>query len=441
MKKIITSLFIVSLLSINSGKAQTWMALSTGLGSSTESIKAIAENPITHEIYAGGTFTSPVSYLAKWNGTTWEQVGNGITGPVYSLAFKDQELYVGGLFSIAGSASVNNIAKWALGSWSDVGGGFNGQVNCIFINTTTEAIYAGGTFSLSGSNTMNHVSLLLANNWTQLGTGIAAVVNTITEFNGLLYSGCDNLSAPVQKFDGNNWSAVSGISGGKVYALAPFSNYLYAGGDFSVPTFAAAKYSGTSWGTIQTTFSSTDKIYAFSARSNTVLYIGGKFNSLGIPNLQSSYAAKINSPITPLQTITSISSVLNGEVYAIGNQNGKVIVGGKFTSPASNIAITSTTIDVNELSNFEITKNFFPNPTTGKAHLSIFSIERLINPILKVYDLQSKQIKNLLTEININNNDIEFIFDCTNFPAGNYYYILNSDGNDILSDKFVIIHK
>jgi hypothetical protein len=438
MKRISTLLSILSI-SIAQTFAQSWLPMGSGLGTSTESVKAIAESP-SHELYAGGNFTGGSgSYLAKWNGSSWDIVGTGVNGPIYALICKNNEVYVGGAFTSAGGVSVNNFAKWSGGVWSDVGGGFNDQVNCIYVaSDPSGTIYAGGRFSQSGTNTMNHVSKLVSGVWTQVGTGISSVVNSIAEYGGSVYAGTENVASPVSKFDGSSWSTVSGISGGKVYALASFSGYLYAGGDFSVPTFAASKYNGTSWSTIQTTFGSSDKIYALSPRFSTVMYIGGKFSNLGIPGSQSSFIARINSPITPIQSITVTSSTIDGEVYAIGNLSGKVIAGGKFANPATNIAITSTTIGVNELSNIVVEKNFFPNPVHGSANLVVTTSERLKNPGLQVFDLQSRLIDNLKVDQTLNNNSIEFKIDCSDLARGNYYYLLTEDGQSVLSDKFVV---
>ncbi len=439
MKKISTLLLLLFSLTKIDGVAQSWETMSTGLGSSTESVKAIAESP-GHEIYAGGTFTGSVSYLAHWTGSSWTAVGSGVNGPVYALAFKNNDLYIGGSFSLAGGVTVSNIAKYNIstGVWSDVGGGFNGQVNCLFVSATSGTLFAGGAFSLSGGNTMNHISKLVSTTWTQIGSGISAVVNSIAEFQNTQWAGCENTSAPVQKYGVSGWVGETGISGGKVYALASFSNNLYAGGDFTTPTFAAARFDGTSWGTIQTTFSPSDKIYAFSARYNTVLYIGGKFTNLGIPGSTASYIARINSPTTPIQTITLTSSTIGGEVYAIGNQSGKVIAGGKFSSPATNVAITSTTIDVNELSDLVINKSFYPNPVVDKAYISISTKERLKNPQIKIFGIQSQLITDLTIERTINNNEINFTVDCSTLPSGNYFYMVTENEKSVVTDHFIV---
>jgi hypothetical protein len=439
MKKIFTFLLIINSLGTISF-AQTWLTMSSGLGSSVESVKTIVENPISHEIFAGGTFTSPVSYLAKWNeGTaTWEAVSGGVNGPVYSIVFKSNQMFVGGAFTMAGTTPVSNVAMLDNNAWSDIGGGFNGSVNCLYLSTDS-TLYAGGSFSLSGSNTMLHISkLVLPSTWTQMGAGISSVVNAIAEFNGAQYAGCSNISAPLLKFNGSDWNAETDVFGGRVYALATFSNNLYAGGDFTSPTFAAARNNGSSWGTIQTTFSTSDKIYAFHSRLNTLLYIGGNFQNRGIPGHEASYIAKITSPTTPIQSITDQSSIVSSEVYAIGVQSGKVVAGGKFTSPASNITITSTTINVNEISDNVISRNLFPNPVNGKVHIDINTKENLKNPEIKIYTIQSQLVPNLNIESTNENKQTEFVVDCGFLPAGNYYYVVTDQNKNIATDNFVI---
>src|ERR1700686_550392 len=52
------------------------------------------------DVYVGGYFTTAddviVNHVAKWNGTSWSSLGNGIAGRVYSLAVSGSTLYAGG---------------------------------------------------------------------------------------------------------------------------------------------------------------------------------------------------------------------------------------------------------------------------------------------------------------------------------------------------------
>jgi len=92
-------------------------------------------------VYAGGTFTTaggaPASYLAKWDGTQWREVGRGVNARVTGLAVYDDgsgpALYVAGDFTSVQtreawtgadvSIPANHVAKWTGSSWSEVAGG------------------------------------------------------------------------------------------------------------------------------------------------------------------------------------------------------------------------------------------------------------------------------------------------------------------------------
>jgi hypothetical protein len=437
MKKIITLLFLIIIFLSESGFTQTWESI--GALGPTGNVKAIAESP-THEIYAGGAFTGSGNfYLAVWSGGSWNQLGSGINGPVFALVFIDNDLYIGGSFNLANGIAVNNIVKYNVVTnvWSDVGGGFNGQVKCFYVDTNN-ILYAGGAFSQSGVNTMNHISKLESGTWTPVDSGINSVVNAITEYSGSLWAGTENVSTPLYKNGVNGWNPDTIIKNGRVYALAEFSNNLYVGGDFSIPAIAAARFDGTNWGTIQTTFLPGDKIYALSPRSDIVLYIAGKFLNKGVPGFEADYIARINSPTTPLKSITVSSSKINGEVYAIGNQGGKVIAGGQFSSPASNIAITSTTINIDELSGLIVNKSFYPNPVSNKAYLNIRTKEHLKNPELKFYDMQSQLLRELNIDRRLNNKEVEFTIDCAELAPGNYFYTVSDNDKIITSDIFIV---
>ena len=442
MKKASTLLiFIFSLTAFNL-HSQTWTALASGLGVSTESVKTVEVDP-SGNIYAGGTFTGAINYIAKWpiNGNAWEGLGAGVDGPVYAISAKtSSDIYVGGDFNNAGGSAAENIARWSGTTWTTLGSGLNGTVKCIFIeNSLAAPVFAGGEFTLSGASSMNHIAKWSNNTWTTIGSGLNSIVNSIVENNSTLYSGTENLIDPVQKFDGTSWSSVSGISGGKVNALASFNNELYAGGEFSSPTRAAAKYDGTSWGTISTTFGSTDKINAMLVRSG-VLYLGGKFSGLGVGS-QASFISRKTTTNNPIQSITTLANSLNDEVYAIGYLNNKLIVGGKFTQstiPLNHIAITNVTIDIDELSNIVVTKNFFPNPVISLAHLTLTTNIKLLKPELKIYDVQSRLVSTISNKEESHGNEINFTFDCTSYPKGNYYYILSENGKGVFSDPFIV---
>ena len=75
MKKNLLLIFLFNI-SINI-YAQNWTSLGSGLNNS---VYAIVE--YNGEIYAGGAFDSaggiPASHIAKWNGSNWTVVGDGL---------------------------------------------------------------------------------------------------------------------------------------------------------------------------------------------------------------------------------------------------------------------------------------------------------------------------------------------------------------------------
>lgn len=71
------------------------------------------------DIYIGGSFLSMdgvtgYNSLAKYSGGSWSKIGDtpntGVFGRVHTLTFDDGDLYIGGLFSLAGGKPTSNLA-------------------------------------------------------------------------------------------------------------------------------------------------------------------------------------------------------------------------------------------------------------------------------------------------------------------------------------------
>src|SRR6185295_13726909 len=102
-----------------------------------------------------------------------------------------------------------------------------------------------------------------------------------------------------------------------------------------------------------------------------------------------------------------------------------VVAGGRFSTPQINIAMTDSTIGVNELGDVIVNKTFFPNPVHGNAQLTVTTKERLKNPALQIFDLQSRLVQDAGIEMNFTDNKIEFRINCANLARGSYYYMLS----------------
>ncbi len=442
MKRTFTLITLFLIVNISQSLAQAWQAMASGLGASTEEVKTVAVDP-NGKIYVGGTFTNvngSISYLATWTGSAWAAVGGGVNGPVYSIGIKTaSDIYIGGQFTDAGGVTVSNIARWNGSAWSAVGDGFNNKVLCVY-TPGSGIVYAGGEFSLSGSTAVSHIAKLQAGVWVAMGSGVPANVNAIVEHSGSVYAGCDQSSGPVLKYDGSSaWTVVSGLSSGKVSALASFGGFLYAGGTFTSPTPACAKWDGTTWNTIVTNFSFGQRVNVLYTRTDA-LYIGGNFTGVGL-SPQPNYIARIAASNQPIKGFTISSELTSGEVFAIGKSAGYVVAGGKFATPTSpvtnNISITSTTIDVNELSNLVVDQTLYPNPAHGKTTLTINTVSPFNKPELKIFDVQSKLIQTEIQSV-VENNRITYNIDLATVPAGHYYYVLLEDGQPVTSNIFIV---
>lgn len=109
-------------------------------GPSGNYVHAMAYDPLNNELYAGGNFSSK---LMKWNGTTWSTVyytgTTQLNSQIKVLHFYNTKLYVGGLFTNIGNYvaiydTINN-------TWIQLGNGVSGPCYSITISPYTGVIY------------------------------------------------------------------------------------------------------------------------------------------------------------------------------------------------------------------------------------------------------------------------------------------------------------
>ena len=166
----------------------TWSDVGGGVDGPVHTLE-VANFSGLDELYIGGDFSAggggaAVSNLARWNGIGFSAVDGGTDGPVYSLlkypAPADLML-VGGDFSTAGGEVAPCVALFnpTLG-FSSVGAGFNGPVRALALHQG--ATFAGGSFSASGATPLNNLALLSAGNWGDLGGGVTGPVYALESF-------------------------------------------------------------------------------------------------------------------------------------------------------------------------------------------------------------------------------------------------------------------
>ena len=135
-----------------------WTAVAPGVSQPT--VMCMAE--YNGELYVGGQFTFaggvPANLIAKWNGIQWSAVGGGVTcgcGPinqrVNAMEVYDGELYVGGIFDMAGIIPAHNIARWNGSEWLPVCDPISGPPGGVkAFEVYNEELYVAGSFTSAG---------------------------------------------------------------------------------------------------------------------------------------------------------------------------------------------------------------------------------------------------------------------------------------------------
>lgn len=342
-----------------------WTPLGTGLGRAISSYPAVTALTVSgSDLYAGGNFTAAdrtaVNYIARWNGSNWSALGTGLNNNVHALAVAGTDLYAGGVFTIAGGSTANRIAKWNGNAWSPLGTGMDNHVEALAVSGSD--LYAGGIFNTAGGRTVNHIAKWNGSTWTNLAGGLNSIVSALAVSGGNLYAGGSFSTASntngipftvncIAKWNGTNWSALgSGMSGSGMYvfALAISSNYVYAGGRFTmaggIPANHIARWDGTNWSALGPglgfdPFNATIPVYALLLRGN-ILYAGGSFTNAG--NVAVNYIARWDgtnwSALGSGISTGAYANYISPFVYALSLSPRGLFAGGTFTMAGGKVS-------------------------------------------------------------------------------------------------------
>jgi hypothetical protein len=207
----------------------SWQALAGGFNDTVWSL-ATHESGGVNRLIAGGQFTqsggAPLARIAQWNGSNWQPLGAGFDdGVVKVVRVLDDgsgpAIFAGGTFTRSGGLTRNGVAKWNGSSWQPLGSGITGSVSALEQVTFggRRLIVAGGSFVQPGSPGLNRIAAwdALDGQWRPLGAGFNAPVSSLAVCNTAegtrLVAGGQFTTAdgqPVQRFavwDGVGWSA------------------------------------------------------------------------------------------------------------------------------------------------------------------------------------------------------------------------------------------
>ncbi|NVO19877.1 MAG: T9SS type A sorting domain-containing protein [Bacteroidetes bacterium] len=146
-------------------------------------------NDAAGNIYAAGYFTNSNGkfFVAKWNGTAWDELGglNGLAAnnEIFSICSDPAgNIYAAGKFSngIYSSDGYEYVAKWDGTSWTEVGGlnalAANDYIESI-ISDSKGNIYASGSFFKGGHGI---VAIWNDTTWSELGAPGSLAANSST---------------------------------------------------------------------------------------------------------------------------------------------------------------------------------------------------------------------------------------------------------------------
>ena len=381
LKKLLLSFYLLSLITFVN--AQSWMELGVGADSlywSQGGIDAICIDAFDNVYIAGRADTAIYYNVFKWNGIHWSQVGLGANAlnanaPIFALCIDDSgNIYAGGDFTPYFEAQgPQYIAKWNGSTWNQIKSGSNpfyvgGVINSITLGSGN--IYASG--GITNGYSQSYVA-----EWT--GDTLIELINRTgsnvsfsrTDHSGNLYAVGD-FSDTVEAFNiarwnGNSWVQLgTGANAldasalnfcidnlGNIYAVC---NYYIGNEKNNSELYIVVKWNGASWeelGQGVNALNANQPITSICADSLGNIYVGGAFTNaegkLYIAKWNGSSWKELGAGRGAINAsyIEKICAYDTNVVYAIGvfaNKNGNYYVTRYLGSGAVIASLTTTSL-------------------------------------------------------------------------------------------------
>lgn len=168
----------------------TWSEVGGGIGTGDldAGVEALALDPLTGHLFAGGQFTTAggntIRSLARFDGERWNGIRDGgphledeSPGLVRALAITEEALFVAGRFAGAGGETLNSVGRLDLDTeeWSALGDGLThvrsyGTADALAVRG--EQVFVGGTFQQAGEASARNVAAWDGQAWGPLGRGV-----------------------------------------------------------------------------------------------------------------------------------------------------------------------------------------------------------------------------------------------------------------------------
>ncbi|MBL8762589.1 MAG: hypothetical protein JNL50_14940 [Phycisphaerae bacterium] len=338
-------------------------------------VSALAVLP-NGDLVAGGDFLVAGSVIAngmaRWNGSAWSALGDGAGGdlglpPVAALAvLPNGNIVAAGGFTEMGGSLRSNIARWDGSSWQDMAGGMDSAVNALAIAPNGNLV-ATGYFQTAGGVAASRVARWDSTTssagtaWSALGAGlqtyedeffgnaVAVMPNgdVIVAGNSYIRDYPPPHANGIARWNGTAWSTLAGglrdvydngIAGFTLLKLQ--TGELLVGGQFNraggasgVGAANLATWNGSSWSALATGFN--DWLITAEPLANGDVLACGAFTTAGagpapgaVARFNGSTWAAVGSP--------GLAGFVSD---AIELGNGEYLVGGGFWLPGQDAAV------------------------------------------------------------------------------------------------------
>jgi hypothetical protein len=278
----------------------TW----TGLGPDFYGVVNSLASSASGDLVAGGAYTESAGaaapYVARWTGTTWSPISNGLTGSSVNavLILPNGDVVAGGQF-----VNPSHIARWNSSQWLPLGQGVDGEIDAL-VRLPSGDIIAGGAFTHADNTPANRIALWNGSAWSPMGDGLNSTVYALTllQDGSIVAGGRSLLSGPTHvsntaRWDGSAWTAFDDpqaplLDTVRTLCLLPNGDLLAGGDPQTAQSPSMARWDGTSWSPIPGSPSA--PINSIAILPSGDISVGGSFVSTGVS--VSAYIARFMVP-------------------------------------------------------------------------------------------------------------------------------------------------
>lgn len=273
-------------------------------------------------LFIGGSFTDfsvvgglgsvRIRSIASWDGTRYEQVGEGFEDFVHDLVVlptpEGNRLIAAGTDLSSGSVTIEGVAQWDGQSWQPLGSFYDAFATDLEVWDTGRSVFlvATGSFQLTEKDPVVHAVLWDGFSWTAMGAEMRGSTRLamfdlgdglVPIAGGPFNNGKGGASIQLRFFEGSEWTQIGDLEfPGAILAMVAWDDgrgpALYIGGGFaSLPGIPDARrlvrWDGRRWSAVgggvtgEEVQSHVRALFPAELHDEPVLYVAGRFQAAG----------------------------------------------------------------------------------------------------------------------------------------------------------------